>query len=375
MMKKNVVSNEKTGKLLSGWSFSNIEMCFDVNRAEFIEAQQTVLTLASCLAAAKENADPAPYQFDGEVLVRNWHPLSHGNLGWNSFRQLVVPQKFRSQVLYLALDHFSGHLGKRKTYQRILGNFFWPGMKSDVPRYCQSCHVCQLGGKPNQVIPLAPLHPIPVTGEPFENVILECIGPLPRTQSGNKYLLTLMCATTRNPEAIPLRTLKTKTMIKAMVQFFSSFGLPKSVQTDQGSNFMSKLFAQVLFSLSIKHYKSSAYHPQSQGALECFHQTLKSMLRKCCIDSGKEWDEGLPLLLLAARERVQESTGFSPAELVFGHTVRGPLLLLRERFLSEKSKSSHNLQDYVSSSRERLHKAREAACSALSVSQKKMEEI
>ena len=47
-----------------------------------------------------------------------------------------------------------------------------------------------------------------------------------------------------------------------------------SVQSDQGSNFMSGDFQQVMNELGINKYKSSAYHPESQGALERFHQTL-----------------------------------------------------------------------------------------------------
>ena len=57
---------------------------------------------------------------------------------------------------------------------------------------------------------------------------------------------------------------------------------------------MSKIFAQVLQQLSAKHKVSNAYHPESQGALERFHQTFKSMLRKYCAESGNEWDEGVP---------------------------------------------------------------------------------
>ena len=63
--------------------------------------------------------------------------------------------------------------------------------------------------------------------------------------------------------------------MKVLVKFFISVGLPKSVQSDQGSNFMSGIFQQVIHELGIKQYRSSAYHPESQGALERFHQTLK----------------------------------------------------------------------------------------------------
>ena len=90
-----------------------------------------------------------------------------------------------------------------------------------------------------------------------------------------------------------------------------------------------------MYELGIKQLNSSAYHPESQGALERFHQTLKNMIRSYCLDTDKNWDEGIHLLLFAVRESVQDSLRFSPFELVFGHTVRGPLKLLKEKFLSE----------------------------------------
>ncbi len=303
--------------------------------------------------------------------MRKWTPSTSDNSGWDTHYQMVVPKCFREQVLSVAHDNVAGHLGVTKTLYRVMSHFFWPRIKSAVTKYCRSCHTCQMVGKPNQAIPPAPLKPIPVIGEPFERIIIDCVGPLPKTKSGHTYLLTIMCAATRYPEAIPLRSLRAKAIVKALTSFFSTFGLPKVVQTDQGTNFMSRLFNQILSQLHIQHVVSSAYHPESQGALERFHQTLKTMLKTYCTESEKEWDVGLPLLLFALRETVQESLGFSPAELVFGHTVRGPLKLLKENWLSDV-KSSCNLLDYVSSFRERLHKARDLAQSALSNAQIKM---
>lgn len=132
-------------------------------------------------------------------------------------------------------------------------------------QHCKTCHVCQVVGKPNQVIPPYPLYPIPVVGEPFDRVLVDCVGPLPRTKSGNKFLLTVMCSARRFPEAIPMRKITAPAVVKALVKFFSLFGLPKVLQTDQGSNFMSGIFAQVLKQLNIAHCHSSAYHLDSQG--------------------------------------------------------------------------------------------------------------
>ena len=100
-------------------------------------------------------------------------------------------------------------------------------------------------------------------------------------------MLTIMCTSTRFPEAIPLRNIKTRTIVKALIKFFTFVGLPRSVHSDQGSNFMSGIFKQVMQKLNSQKYKSSAYHPESQGGLERFHQTLKNMIRTYCFDIEK----------------------------------------------------------------------------------------
>ena len=97
-----------------------------------------------------------------------------------------------------------------------------------------------------------------------------------------------MYMSTRFPEASPFRSIRTPNIVKVLVKFFTMVGLPKSVQSDQGSNFMSGAFQEVMFQLGIKQMKSTAYHPQSQGALERFHQTLKNMLRAYCLQEQRE---------------------------------------------------------------------------------------
>ena len=229
-------------------------------------------------ASDKKEIDQVPVCFyvKNGILMRKWRPPDvSAEDEWTVNHQIVVPRVYRPEILNLAHDTpMSGHLGINKTYHKILNHFYWPGLKSDVSQFCKSCHTCQMVGKPNQTIPKAHLQPIPAFDEPFSRIFIDCVGPLPKTKSGNEYLLTIMCASTRFPEAIPLRNIKTKNIVKALVKFFTFVGLPKSVQSDQGSNFMSGIFQQVMHELGITQYKSSPYHPESQGALERFHQTL-----------------------------------------------------------------------------------------------------
>lgn len=282
----------------------------NLSRDQLIAEQRRDQSLAHRFEKVDQNDDKlggesARYVLQVGVLVRRWTPsYASDQDDWGVVSQVVVPHMCRAEILRLAHDNpLAGHLGVNKTHDRILLCFFWPGMKGDVRQHCRTCNTCQVSGKPNQSIPPYPLYPIPVIGQPFDRVIVDCVGPLPRTKSGNQFLLTIMCSATRFPEAIPLR--KITAIVKALVKYFSVFGLPKVIQSDQGSNFMSRVFAQVVKQLGISHCCSSAYHPESQGALERFHQTLKSIVqsinRSYCLEFSKDWDEGVHLLLFTVR--------------------------------------------------------------------------
>ncbi|XP_033100281.1 uncharacterized protein LOC117103773, partial [Anneissia japonica] len=317
-----------------------------IDRTTLIKGQQEdpdLLNLRNTALSIDEARDiPECYYMKDDILMRKWRPPQRpADEEWSVVHQIIVPPGYRKKILRLAHEiPMAGHLGIRKTQARISNHFYWPKLHKDVVHFCKTCHVCQIIGKPQPSIKPAPLIPIPVFEEPFSRVIVDCVGPLPRTKSGYNYLLTIMDLSSRFPEAIPLRKIGSKFVVEALLQFFTRYGLPKEIQSDQGSNFMSGLFQEVMSELGIHQIKSSAYHPQSQGALE--------------------------------RDVPNESTGFSPFELVYGHDVRGPLKLIKERFLNHDDET--NLLDYVSTFRERLSQACEVARNHLKDSQQSMKE-
>jgi hypothetical protein len=182
--------------------------------------------------------------------------------------------------MHLAHDTpMAGHLGFYTTFARILSHFYLPKLRKHVSEFCKSYQVSQLVGKPNLKIQSASLQPIPAFEEPFSRVLVDCVGPLPKTRVGNQYLLTIMCTSNRFREAIALRNIKTKTIIKALTMFFSFVGVPRAIQSDQGSISMSVLFQQVMHEFGLRQYKSTAYYPESRGVLARFHQTLKTIMK------------------------------------------------------------------------------------------------
>jgi hypothetical protein len=94
------------------------------------------------------------------------------------------------------------------------------------------------------------------------------------------------------------------------------------------------------------------------------------MLKIHMRQNEKDWDVNVPYVLFAIRDSVQESLGFSPFELVFGHEVRGPLRVVKEKFLD--SPPSTDLLSYVTNMRDRLAQACKIASENMSESQARM---
>ena len=283
----------------------------------------------------------------------------------NEQRQVVVPKRFRKQVMAMAHDI----PGRDKTVQRILDRFYWPGVYSEVERYCASCPQCQKTARP--VKQRVPLVPIPPVSEPFSLLAMDIVGPLERTNSGNKYILVLVDYATRYPEAIPLRSIDAETIADELIRVFARVGIPQRILTDQGSNFTSTLMKQVANLLRINQIQTSPYHPQTDGLVERLNGTIKSMLRKFVKDAPKQWDELIPYLLFAYREVPQAATGFSPFELLYGRHVRRPLDILQSHWTGTSDSEEINVLAYVNQMKERFHCLTECVQENLSAAQRK----
>lgn len=245
--------------------------------------------------------------------------------------QLIVPSSLRETVLRLAHDSIlAGHLGIKKTTDRILVEFFWPGCMGDISRYCKSCDICQRTVHKGSIRKV-PLGDMPIIDRPFEKVAVDLIGPLiPPSDRGHRYILTLVDCATRYPEAVPLKKIETEDVAEALVEIFTRVGIPKEMLSDRGAQFTSGLMEEIGRLLSMRRTFTTPYHPAANGLVERFNGTLKLMLRRMCAERPRDWDRYIHPLLFAYREVPQESTGFAPFEMIYGHDVRGPLRILRE---------------------------------------------
>ncbi len=269
-----------------------------------------------------------------EVLYRFF--ISPNVNGGKVHKQIVVPSKLRNQVMTVAHDGIlAGHMGIKKTIDRIQLCFYWPGMEGDVKRYCRSCDMCQRT-IPKGKVTKVPLGKMPMIETPFKRIAVDIVGPIhPVSDRGNRYILSIVDYATRYPEAVALKRITTEEVAEALVGVYSRVGFPTEVLSDMGTQFTSAVMQEVSRLLSIKRLTSTPYHPICNGLVEKLNGTLKSMLRKLTVEKPKDWDRYLTPLLFAYREVPQASTGFSPFELLYGRTVRGPMHILKQCWTNE----------------------------------------
>lgn len=218
-------------------------------------------------------------------------------------------------------------------------------------KFVKSCIACQSNKtfRHNQTV----LGKFNAPDARFQHVHIDIVGPLP-TADGKSYLLTAIDRYSRWAEAIPMENITAETTAKHFIEgWISRFGVPARVTTDQGRQFTSALFATLNQRLGIEHLKTTAYHPQSNGLVERFHRSLKVSLR-CHPD--ETWVDSLPIIMLALRTQLKADLGVSPAQLVYGTTLRVPGEFIQEtseisphEFIEQLTKTMANLRPTVTS--------------------------
>ncbi|CAH1720138.1 unnamed protein product [Aphis gossypii] len=232
-----------------------------------------------------------------------------------SGRQYTEEEK--QQIIYEHHDSpLGGHAGVSRTVKRLQINHNWRNIKKDVKRYIKNCELCQKNKSHNKT-----KQPMLITStvvKPFERICLDIVGPLPKTLLGNMYILTLQDELSRYALAIALSSTDAPTVAQAFVEcYVCTYGIPKSILTDCGTNFLSDVFKGMCKLLDIKKVQTTAWHPQTNGFLERSHKTLKTYLRSF-VDKDSNWDKLLCYATFCYNTTVHTSTNFTPYELVFG---------------------------------------------------------
>ena len=323
---------------------------FDVTPETFVKEQESCPTLKPCFEKARKGEKGKTYYtIENSVLYRTF------DNGKKMFKQVMVPQKFRNDILKLGHDaSTAAHQGKTRTKKKILSKFFWPGIYSDIHSYIRTCDVCQKRS-PKGRCSVAALQEMPLVYTPFEMVGIDIVGPLEKSDRNCRYLLTLVDYATRWPEAIPLKDTTTEHVAEALMSIFARLGIPKTVLSDRGSQFVSDVMKETMKLMGIEQRFTTPYHPETNGLTERVNGVIKNLLKKVAAEKPSQWDRFVPAVLFAYREIPQETTGFSPFELLYGREPRGPMAVLQELFIgSDATEEVRSAYRYVVDLSERI---------------------
>ncbi|GFW30419.1 retrovirus-related Pol polyprotein from transposon 412 [Trichonephila clavipes] len=239
-------------------------------------------------------------QLRNGVLYRKFESEDGKTFRW----QLVLPRSRIPEVLKeLHGSPTGGHFGVMKTLHRVRERFCWGKVRADVEQWCKSCDACSARKGPK----------IRSRGS--------CIATMLEHPSNVSLSISWdLCQGLR---------LEAPTVAEAVVQhWISRYGVPLQLHSDQGRNFVSAVLKGVCELLGIDKTKTTPLHPQSDGMVERFNRTILNNLSLMVSKNQQDWDQKVPLFLLAYRSAVHETTGYSPSQMLFGRDLRLPCDLL-----------------------------------------------
>lgn len=304
---------------------------------------------------------------DVKTLVAQWETLEvkegllyrlfrseEGQVTW----QLVLPSGLRKETLeYLHDSVMGGHLGTKRLLELVRKRFYWPRLSTDVKIWCQRCDLCA-AKKQKRTLP-APMV-IGAVGAPFEKLAVDILGPLPKSDWGNRYILVVADYFTKWVECFATPNQEAGTVADVLVrEVVSRFGAPYQLHSDQGRNFEARLFQEMCKILGIHKTRTTPLRPQSDGMVERFNRTLTNMLSMFVSNRQSDWDQYLPMLVGAYRATEHESTGYSPNMLMLGREVTLPLDVMYP--IPDQKEGETSVGEYATKLRERLEVVHEWA--------------
>lgn len=296
------------------------------------------IPIKECLAVTRSQA-----KHSGKIS-----PISDNTpISSNSPQEISDPDTIQTILKEFHDLPLGGHQGVIRTYKRIKNHYVWKNMMKDIVAYIKNCSSCQKNkyGK-NTKIPMA----ITTTSlVPFEKIFMDIVGPLPITNNNNKFILTIQDDLSKFSEAFAIPNAEADTVAHTFVtEFICRHGSPQNILTDQGTNFLSQLFKRVCKLLHINKMQTTAYRPQSNGALERSHRTLGEYLRNYTDQDINNWDQWLPYAMFTYNSTPHSSTQITPFKILYGYDPKLP------SSIKDTPNPVYNYEDYVQELRARL---------------------
>ena len=280
------------------------------------------------------------HQYENLCLVEDI--LYHEAEDVNGYRytQYVLPAHIVNKVINnVHSSIFCGHLGRKKTVEKIKARFYRPFLNQEVKLFIKTCDRCQRvkNTQPKRRAELQYLR----ASRPNQLVTLDLAGPYPKTERGNTNLMVIVDHFTKLSEYYALPDTKQTTIAEVIVNEWSCrYGVPEMILSDRGTQLNSKQMELIYDALDILKLKTTAYHPECDGESERAIQTMKSMIKAYIDEDQSNWDLNLSKLAFAYNSAVHATTQQTPFEMMFLRKPRIPIdlvfpqedVLTREKF-------------------------------------------
>ncbi|KAJ0039446.1 hypothetical protein NL108_014130 [Boleophthalmus pectinirostris] len=269
--------------------------------------------------------------------------------------QLVLPEELRPIALQ-SLHHDMGHLGVDRTIDLVRARFYWPKMYASVEKMISTCERCvRRKCKPERAAPLMNIQ----TSRPLELLCIDYLSIEP-DQSNTKDVLVMTDHFTKYAVAIPTPNQRARTVAKALWEnFIVHYGVPDRLLSDQGPDFESKTIQELCEITGMKKVRTTPYHPRA-NPVERFNRTLLQMLGTLSGQEKMHWKEHVKPLVHAYNSTKNDTTGYSPYELMFGRQPRLPIDLAFGLPVNSQKKSH---SQYVTDLKQRLEESFKIATS------------
>jgi hypothetical protein len=244
---------------------------------------------------------------------------------------ICVPSNLRKRTLKIAHE---SHLGITKTKALMKEKVWWPNLDKDIEQMIKSCIPCLSMGTPDR----EPMKHLDLgKSKPYEKVSIDLCGPFP----SGEYILGIIDAYSRWPDALITKSTTSKTITKLLVQTFSTHGFPSQITTDNAANLTSAEVKEFCEEYGIKHHRSSPYWPQGNSEVERFYKTIGKMVKTSHAE-GKRWQDELPKFLLTYRNTPHCTTKIAPAEMLMNRKLRDKLpSIMKESEYKEKAEAEN----------------------------------
>jgi hypothetical protein len=243
--------------------------------------------------------------------------------------RLVIPKNkdLKKKILDEAhLSKFSMHPGSTKMYHDLKPLYWWTRMKREIAQYVSECDTCQRI-KASHLKSTGALQPLSIPLWKWDDISMDFIVGLPNTSRHQDSIWVIVDQLTKVAHFLPVHTTdKAQKYAELYIdRIVCLHGLPRTIVSDRGAQFVARFWEQLQESLGTKLIRSLAYHPQTDGQTERVNQILEDMLRACVIDCGKNWDKHLSLAEFAYNNSYQSSLRMAPFEALYGRRCRTPL--------------------------------------------------